>query len=83
MNYPDDDDADERDVPPPQTIGDVVDQLRFSMMPHRYVDENSDISELLWQLWLEQRATRLWLITVCLLITLAPIITVVVVKIVE
>jgi hypothetical protein len=44
------------------TLGDVVTRWRYTLTPTLYTDESSDNNELLWQLVLEQRAVRAWLV---------------------
>lgn len=69
---PDDDDYDE-----PPTVADVVRRWRYTLTPTLYVDEDSDVTELLWQQTLEQRATRGWLIVLCALVAVIAIVLVV------
>lgn len=62
----------------PRTPRDSLRRLRYTMWPERYTDENSDVSELLWQLTLEQRAARYWLATLCVLVTcVVPVIVII------
>lgn len=50
------------------TVSDVVRRWWYTLMPQQYTDEDSDVTELLWQQILEQRALRHWLIVLCVLI---------------
>lgn len=71
---------DEQDGNPPSP-SDVLRRWRYTLGPTLYIDENSDVSELLWQQVLEQRAIRAWLVVIALLLLLAPLVTVVLVSI--
>ena len=53
-----------------QPIADSWNRLRFIMNPETYVDEDRTVNDLLWQLFLEQRATRYWLRTLCVLLVI-------------
>lgn len=68
------------DYEEPNTARDSLRQLHYTMWPERYVDESSDVGEYLWQLTLEQRATRYWLALLCVLATVVPVAIVVVVQ---
>ncbi len=58
-----DDDYHEHDEP--TTVADAMRRWRYTLTPTLYVDENSDVNDLLWQQVLEQRATRGWLTVLC------------------
>lgn len=71
-----DDDADDHAAPP--TLADAARQLRYTMSPQLYIDEDSTVNELLWQQVLETRAQRYWtaalaLVTTGLLLVLVAI----------
>lgn len=60
---PDNEDADDDDDIPPYTptVADTVTRWRYTLSPTTYVGDDSTTDEILWQLLLEQRATRHWL----------------------
>lgn len=61
---------DDYDDNAPNTLRDHVRQHWYTLMPRLYVDENSSVDELLWQQILEQRAHRLLLIWVGIVVPL-------------
>ena len=70
----DPDDADDR-APYVMTPADQLRKLRYTLSPTLFTNEDSTVDELLWQLVLEQRATRHWLL-VLVLVTVVPIVLV-------
>lgn len=67
---PYDDNTDDYEDRP--TARDSLRQLHYTLWPEQYTDEESDVSEQLWQLTLEQRATRYWLALLCALVVVVP-----------
>lgn len=63
----DSDDADDADDgatergPAVSRVADRLRYLRYTLSPTLFVDEDSGVDDLLWQLVLEQRAARHWL----------------------
>jgi hypothetical protein len=60
----------------PETPRDVLTRWRYTLTPTLYVNETSDVQELLWQHVLEQRAQRAWLVVI--FVTLALLVVIVV-----
>lgn len=56
----DDDRDDDDDADHASSVTDVVVRWRYTLSPTLYTDEDSDTSDLLWQLVLETRAARHW-----------------------
>lgn len=74
MTTPDDDDAYDEGTP---TVGDALRRWQYTLTPTLYVDESSDVTELLWQQTLEQRAIRGWLVVLCALVAIGLVILIV------
>lgn len=74
MTAPDDDDAFDEDPP---TVGDTLKRWQYTLTPTLYVDESSDVTDLLWQQTLEQRAIRGWLVVLCALVTIGLLVLIV------
>lgn len=68
MATSDDDTYDEIHDEEPLTIGDTLRRWRYTLTPEQYTDESSDVTDLLWQQVLEQRAIRGWLVVLCALV---------------
>jgi hypothetical protein len=68
-------DADDTDdvTPYALTPADQLRKLRYTLSPTLFVNEDSTVNDLLWQLVLEQRATRCW-VTVLVLATVVPLV---------
>lgn len=62
MTTPDDDDLYDGEQDGPPTLNDTLRRFSYTLNPTLYTDEDSDVSELLWQQVLEQRALRGWLV---------------------
>lgn len=75
MTTPDDGDEVFDDGPP--TVGDTLKRWQYTLTPTLYVDENSDVTDLLWQQTLEQRAIRGWLVVLCALVTIGLLVLIV------
>ena len=61
----------------PRTPADEVRRLYYTTFPTNYVDENSTVDELLWQLVLEARSMRLVIILCTIAVILALLLIVV------
>lgn len=64
---------DDDDYVEPPTVGDTVRRWRYTLTPTLYVDESSDVTDLLWQQTLEQRAIRGWIVVLCALLALVVV----------
>jgi hypothetical protein len=61
----------------PPTVGDTLRRWQYTLTPTLYVDESSDVTDLLWQQTLEQRAIRGWLIVLCTLVAIGVLVVIV------
>jgi hypothetical protein len=64
------DEPDGSDAQSHPSLNDELNRIRYTMSPTLYTDEDSTVNELLWQLVLEVRAVRHWIIVACVMLAL-------------